>query len=132
MDWLFSSATKLWTWRNYLHSCFPFNLLHVINGYNIFVSFHESGKIRKILRTCINQTYLPRDIWGEKSRLKKKKKKCSFKVKKKKKSNSWGPRGKKKKKKTRAQLWNISKIPFNFFDLQKKKVLNLVKMFKTE
>ena len=71
----------------------------MINGYNIFVSFHESGKIRKILRTCINQRYLPRDIWGEKSRLKKKKK--SVLLRSKKKSNSGGPR---EKKKTRAQL----------------------------
>lgn len=69
----------------------------MINGYNIFVSFHESGKIRKILRTCINQTYLPRDIWGEKSRFKKKK--SVLLRSKKKKSQTHEAQGGKKKKK---------------------------------
>lgn len=45
----------------------------MISGYNIFVSFHESGKIRKMMRTCINQRHLPRNICGEISRFKKKK-----------------------------------------------------------
>ena len=109
MDWLFSSATKLWKWRNYLHSCFPFNLLHVINGYNIFVSFHESGKIRKILRTCINQRYLPRDIWGEKSRLKKKK------------VNLIRPKGEKKKKKLEHNYETFQKYHSIFLIYRKRK-----------